>query len=151
MKTILKICLMAAMMGEMACSPQTRLSRMLMRHPELTLSDTLVFRDTVNIPAIVADTVVGLATLNDTVFLRNDRLEIALQATPETLYVKGKCKADTIYRTHRVAVEKVKVVKPNRLNALIATVPWLVTGLIAIALLFVVLVYRKNQIKSLLS
>ena len=148
MKPIQKILPLAVLILLSACSPSARIARILERHPELTLSDTLLIRDTIPLPSMEADTLLQLEAMKDTVFLRNDRLDIALSSNLKTLYVKGKCKADTIYRTHRVTVEKIRIMKPNRLDALIAKIPWLVVGLIAILALTGLVVYRK-KLKSL--
>ena len=135
---------MAALILITACSPQARLTRLLARHPELTLSDTLTIRDTIIVMPIEADTVISLAELRDTVYLRNEQLEIALQSTANTLFVKGECKADTVYRTHRITVERIKVIKPDRLDAFIAKIPWLVVGLIVVAVLIALVLFRKK-------
>lgn len=144
MKTMYNIPFIAALILATACSPQARLTRLLTHHPELTLSDTLSFRDTIILAPVEADTVIALAELKDTVYLRNESLEISLLATASTLFVKGKCKTDTVYRTHRVNVEKIKVVKPDRLDAFISKIPWLVVGLIAMAALTCLVLYRKK-------
>ncbi|MEI6174933.1 MAG: hypothetical protein WCR01_14375 [Bacteroidota bacterium] len=144
MKTMYNIPFMAALILITACSPQARLTRLLARHPELTLSDTLTIRDTIIVMPIEADTVISLAELRDTVYLRNEQLEIALQSTANTLFVKGKCKADTVYRTHRITVERIKVIKPDRLDAFIAKIPWLVVGLIVVAVLIALVLFRKK-------
>ncbi|MFZ4563955.1 MAG: hypothetical protein ACOYNU_11290 [Bacteroidales bacterium] len=144
MKTMYNIPFMAALILITACSPQARLTRLLARHPELTLSDTLTIRDTIVVMPIEADTVISLAELRDTVYLRNEQLEIALQSTANTLFVKGKCKADTVYRTHRITVERIKVIKPDRLDAFIAKIPWLVVGLIVVAVLIALVLFRKK-------
>jgi len=125
------------------CSPSARIAHILMRHPGLTLTDTLVIRDTIPVPSAEADTILQLEAMKDTVFLRNDRLDIALLSTTKTLYVRGKCKADTIFRTHRVAVEKVKWVKPGRVDLLLSKIPW-IAGLI-IALMFTLLLILRSK------
>ncbi|MCK9422171.1 MAG: hypothetical protein M0Q38_06205 [Bacteroidales bacterium] len=145
MKNILKILFLAGMMLHTACSPSARVSRILSRHPELTVTDTLIFRDMIAIPSIEADTVIRFGALKEPVFLRHERLEVELQYNKETLFVKGKCKADTIYRTHRIPVEKIKLIKPNRIDALIARIPWLVMGLIAVSVVIGLMIYRKNR------
>lgn len=151
MKKVLNILILAVLTTSMACSPSRRLARLVAHHPELAMADTLLLRDTVAVQPVEADTIVSLKSLNDTMFLRNGRLEVVLKTGQDTLYVKGTCKADTIYRTHRVAVEKVMVVRPNRTDALIAKIPWLVAGLIAMAGLAGYVVFRKRQFNSLLS
>ncbi|MCK9422207.1 MAG: hypothetical protein M0Q38_06385 [Bacteroidales bacterium] len=150
MNPTLKILIIAVLALASSCSPSARLTRLLSRHPELTMPDTLTIRDTITVPTVVADTLIPTMALKDTVWLRSGRLEIALQATPKTLYVKGKCKADTIVRTHRVITEKIKVIKPNRTDALIAKIPWLVVGLITIAAITWSVISRLKVSKTIL-
>jgi len=149
MKTNNKILLLAILVMSSSCSPSERLGRLISNHPELTLSDTLTLRDTIPVPFVQANTLIPFIALKDTVLLKSGRLEIALQAARETLYVKGKCGADTIIRTRRVMVEKIRVIKPDRLDALIAKIPWLVTGLITITIIAGFLIYRIRRIKSI--
>ena len=52
-----------------SCSPKVRLSRLLEHHPELTVSDTVRFHDTVAIPAAFADTIIELKMMTDTVVI----------------------------------------------------------------------------------
>ena len=94
-----------------SCSPQTRLQRLVAHHPELRIADTLLIRDTIIRPPIMADTALSIMRLTDTVTISRDRLEIKLVRINDTIHIKGKCKADTIIRELRVPVERIKLVK----------------------------------------
>lgn len=113
------------------CSPSHRLNRLLDAHPELTVADTLVVTDTITTAQVEADTLIPLAGLSEPVIIQKGPLEIIVQTLRDTLYVQGKCKADTIYRTRRIPVEKIRIVKPDRLDAIISRIPWLAAALIA--------------------
>jgi len=139
MKTF-DIILIAAVLT--ACSPQTRLNRLMARHPELTTVDTLCLRDTLRIPEAKAETVLNLALMRDTVYLQKDRLEVSIQRHRDTLYVRGRCRSDTIIFTRKVPVVKVRYIKPDRLTAVLQRIPWLVAGLIAVCILILFLVNK---------
>ena len=119
-----------------ACSPQRRLARLLEQHPELTVYDTVKFRDTVAIPAASADTLINLKQMTDTVFIEKDRLSVKLFRQHDTLYVEGNCRADTIYRELRIPVEKIKLVKTTTKTSPLFKILLAVAAVIIGALLF---------------
>lgn len=126
-----------------ACTPEQRLNRLLLKHPELKVVDSMIVRDTIRIPGIIADTEFSFIRLHDTVFLDKGRLEVSMVAKNETLYVQGKCKADTIYKIHHIPVDKIRVIKSNTMDALIARIPWIVIGLISF-LACLIFLFRKR-------
>ena len=132
MKTIFKITLLLVLSIQTGCSPSARLNRLLTRHPELKIPDTIVINDTMTIPQVEADTIIYIDSIRDTVILQKDRLEITLNRIHDTLYIRGKCKADTVIMNRTIPVEKIKIVKPDKLDNLIAAIPWLISGLITI-------------------
>ena len=131
MKTILKIILPLFIILS-ACSPQKRLQHLLVTHPELKNPDTLLIRDTLIQPGCSIDTVVTTKDLRDTVILTKDNLLIRLQTRHDTLVVQGECKADTIVKTLKIPVEKIREIKPDKTASFIAKIPWIVIGLITI-------------------
>ena len=76
-------------------------------------------------------------TIPDTVIIRKDRLQIKLRKINDTLFLTGNCKGDTVYITRKIPVEKIKIVKPYRLDNFISKLPWMVIGFICLILLFV--------------
>jgi len=130
MKAIFKITLLLVLSIQTGCSPSARLNRLLTRHPELKIPDTIVINDTMTIPQVESDTIIYIDSIRDTVILQKDRLEITLNRIHDTLYIRGKCKADTIIIHRSIPVEKIKVVKPDKLDNLIAAIPWLISGFI---------------------
>ena len=144
MKCICKIAIPIILCGILlsSCSPSTRLAHLLEHHPELIIPDTLFIKDTVTIPVIQADTSWHIDNLNDTAFLTKDRLEVSLQRLLDTIYLQGKCKADTIFLEHQIPVEKIKLVEQDKLDQLISQIPWIVAGVIAVILFFVLLLFR---------
>lgn len=85
-----------------SCSPQRRFDRLIKRHPWLLTKDTLYVKDTIRdtiritIPEVRVDTVVDYKTLFDTVYLKNDRIDVKVWADKDNkVYIQGKC--DTVY------------------------------------------------------
>ena len=76
-------------------------------------------------------------TIWDTVIIQKDRLQIKLSKIHDTLFLTGKCKGDTVYITRKISVEKIKIVKADKVDNLISKLPWLVIGFICLVLLFV--------------
>jgi len=142
MKTILKISLLLVLSSQTGCSPSARLNRLLTRHPELMIPDTIVISDTMTIPQVEADTVFYLDSIHDTIIMQKDRIEITLNRVHDTLYVRGKCKADTIIIHRSIPVEKIKIVKSDKLDLLISKIPWIISGLIGL-LAFAIVITLK--------
>lgn len=142
MKTILKISLLLVLSTQTGCSPSARLNRLLTRHPELMIPDTIEINDTMTIPKVELDTIIYIDSIRDTVILQKDRLEITLSRIHDTLYIRGKCKADTIIIHRSIPVEKIKVVKPDKLDQLLSKIPWIISGLISL-LIFTIIVFLK--------
>jgi len=115
-----------------SCSPAKRLDRLVSRHPELRLPDTLIVRDTLISPAVQADTLLHLEQLNDTVILEKERLQVKLLRKLDTLWVEGTCNPDTIYYEKQIPVEKIKLVKePFNLKPVL----WLLGALIILIMI----------------
>jgi len=134
MKTTLSLLLLLLFTS---CSPSYRLNRLIALHPELKTPDTLFIKDSVIIPQVRFDTLFDYKTIPDTVIIQKDRLQIKLRKIHDTLFITGKCKGDTVYITRKIPVEKIKIVKPDRLDNFISKLPWVVIGLICLVLLFV--------------
>ena len=120
-----------------SCSPQYRLNRLLALHPELKIPDTIFIRDSLIVPQVQVDTMLDFKTIRDTVIIQKDRLQIKLRKIHDTLFLTGKCKGDTVYITRKIPVEKIKIVKPDKLDNFISKLPWIVMGLISLILFFV--------------
>ena len=131
--------LLISLLFSSACSPQRRLNRLLENHPELTVSDTVRLRDTVAIPEATADTFVDLKIMTDTVIIEKDRLSVKLFKQHDTLFVEGKCAADTIYRELRIPVEKIKLVKVESKTGILTKILFLIAALITLTILLLIL------------
>ena len=125
-----------------SCSPTHRLNRLLALHPELKIPDTILINDTLTTPQYEADTVIHIDSIHDTVIVQKDKLEIKLKRIHDTLYIQGKCKADTVIVQRTIPVEKIKIVRADKLDNLIQKIPWIVTGLIFTILLLGLIVLK---------
>ncbi len=71
---------------------------------------SIVVHDTIVIKAIQVDTFFS-AKLDSFIIIK-DRLEIRYKKVGEKIFIQGKCKSDTIYKTKLVQV-KIPIVKPK--------------------------------------
>lgn len=124
-----------------SCSPAKRFNRLITKHPELLVQDTLVIRDTITlyVPEVHTDTVVTLKELTDTITLTKERVTVKAWYIPKEkkVYIQGKC--DPIYIT-KIVERKVPVKYYEKY-------PWwkkLLNNLLAIFIIFVIVytVYR---------
>ncbi len=137
MKDFVKLMLLLILCLITGCSPTYRLNRLLALHPELKVPDTLFIRDSLILPQVQVDTMFDFKTIRDTVVIEKDRLQIKLSRIHDTLFLTGQCKGDTVYITRKIPVEKIKIVKADKIDNLISKLPWIVIGLICLILLFV--------------
>ena len=91
MRYILIILLLAS------CSPKTRFTRLITKHPELLTQDSVVLVDTVRvvIPEVRVDTVVKVNDLLDTIFLEQEQLKVKVWMKGDQVFIEGKC--DTVF------------------------------------------------------
>ena len=79
-----------------SCTPLQRLERMQHRHPYLFESKEI--RETVQVivPEVKLDTITLLSA--DTITITKDRLQIRYRTLHDSIWLEGKCEADTIYK-----------------------------------------------------
>ena len=80
-----------------ACSPKTRFTRLIEKHPELITTDSITIHDTVRVvvPEVKVDTVVKVNDLLDTIFIEKDQLKVKVWMKGDDVFIEGKC--DTVY------------------------------------------------------
>ncbi|MFH1081437.1 MAG: hypothetical protein V1766_14475 [Pseudomonadota bacterium] len=103
------------------------------------MPDTLVIRDTIPIPQVQADTALHIDSLGEPVVMEKERLEVTIVRQRDTLFIRGKCKADTIILERKIPVEKIKLVKSDYTEKLLKNLPWLIIILISIILILFIL------------
>jgi len=119
-----------------SCSPEARLGRLLKKHPELRQSDTIVLRDTMISPASEADTQLVWNLIHDTVRVEKDRLVLSLRKVHDTLYLRGKCKSDTVVIRRKIPVTRYVVSKTRKPWAL-----WAAVGVLS-AMVFLMIIRK---------
>ena len=140
MKT--SILLFSILLLAASCSPSRRLEHLVTRHPSLMTTDTITFHDTIVMPTVTTDTTFLFQNLTDTVRLVKDNLRVTLERVHDSIYLQGECLGDTVYIDRKIPVEKIKLVKPDKVDNLISRIPWLISGLIAIVILVIFLVTK---------
>ena len=128
-----------------ACSPQRRLARLVEHHPELKTADTLCITDTVTLPGVTADTAVPVSVISDPVIVERERLQIIIRKVRDTLYIRGKCKPDTVIIRRQIPVERIHIIRPDNRSALIRRIPWIVVGMIAVIVLAIYLLSKFGR------
>jgi sporulation protein YlmC with PRC-barrel domain len=114
MKAIVSICLLCVLV---ACSPSKRLARLVKKHPELVKVDTLRVHDTTITEHVRKDTVLNWNTLYDTAYIVKDKLSIRVVRVNDSIYIRGECLSDTIYKTIEVPYNYVQPIKKMKTPA----------------------------------
>jgi hypothetical protein len=105
MKKLISIALLLVLMG--GCSADWHVRRALKKNPLLLQKDTLRVNDTIVTESISHDTMLHFNTLFDTIRIDKERLSVRIVRVNDSIYVRGECKSDTIYRTIEVPIEKI--------------------------------------------
>jgi hypothetical protein len=146
MKTKIKfILLMTVLLMVCSCSPARRLERLIERHPELVTSDTARVNDTVITRDISTDTALLLTALPAGVIIQKDRLEIALNKVHDTLFLRGRCKPDTIIRKITVPYERIRIIKTDTNTRQVAGIPWLIIAIVSLGCLGGIVVFKLKK------
>ena len=66
----------------------------------------------------------------------------------DTLYLQGKCKAETIFLEKKIPIERIINMRPNRVDKLISFIPWFVIGFIAFTFLTFLVVKLIMRFKN---
>lgn len=95
----MKITIFFTLIFIVSCTPQRRLQRLLVKHPELAISDTLTLTDTIKVEIPGSDTLVisTIEKLTDTIRLVDDNLLVEVYRIHDSIYIRAK--QDTIYKT----------------------------------------------------
>ena len=83
-----------------------------------------------------------LSTLHDTVTLHKDHLQVKIHRLRDTLYIQSKTLPDTIYKTHRIPIQVIRYVQPDKLDNFINKIPWIVIAFI-ILLGFIIFLFIR--------
>jgi len=100
-----------------------------------TSTEVVTFHDTIYTERVVKDTIFSFTNSSDTVILKQDNLQIKYyyNTHDSTVYIKGECKTDTIYKDRVVTINN-KTYEWSLKEAIKSNLLWI--GLI----LFIVLI-----------
>lgn len=100
-----------------------------------TSTEVVTFHDTIYTERVVKDTIFSFTNSSDTVILKQDNLQIKYyyNTHDSTVYIKGECKTDTIYKDRVVTINN-KTYQWSLKEAIKSNLLWI--GLI----LFIVLI-----------
>lgn len=94
-----------------SCNPQKRISRIVQKHPELLVKDTIKVIDTLIIQSIKFDTTTKFIEHKTVEVINNDkvRLQYYFDTITKEINHYVECKGDTIIREIQVPYDKISV------------------------------------------
>jgi len=94
-----------------SCSPEKRIARIVKRHPELIKKDTVWSKDTLVTTAVKHDSLFHYYQ-PDTVYIKEGKMTVKYIFNKDsTVYIQGKCDADTIIKYYPIQVNSLSVEK----------------------------------------
>lgn len=112
-----------------------KLERLVAKCPEIARTDTIRDTLTVQVPAVVHDTVVLKA---DTIEISKDRWHVKIVTIKDSVMVSGGCDTDTLYVPVEVPCDTIQATKYKRIP-----LAWWQTALMFLgAVLIVVVIFR---------
>ena len=94
-----------------SCNPAKRIARIVKRNPDLVKVDTVWQKDTIIFPSVTKDSTFRFYH-HDTVVLKKDNLTVKYFFNYDsTVYLQGKCDADTVFKYYPVQVNSLTVAK----------------------------------------
>jgi hypothetical protein len=117
-----------------SCNPANQLSRLQKNHPYLFEAVTIRDTITVFVPEAKIDTITILST--DTITIERDRLQIRYKVINDSIWITGKCKADTIRVPYEVKCPPQSKVPQKTNNTLII----ILLTIIGVLILFLIVV-----------
>jgi hypothetical protein len=142
--TAIRLLLLAILLT--SCSAERRLQRLVERNPDLQRTDTITVTMRVPIPA---DTVRQVVTLTDTVVVENERQVVTIvrvptgspcDTLPVLMDVQGVVKADTVWASKEVYVDRIVPCPPGKRVA-----AWWRTAALVLAAMWVVFAYLDRR------
>jgi len=97
-----------------SCSPERRLHRLVTKHPELSRVDTIKIQDTVIVPGTKIDTVFSSSLLHDTVTITQEKLQIQIIETNDTIYLNAEVEPDTVILNKEILVDRIVHIEPKK-------------------------------------
>jgi hypothetical protein len=106
-----------------------------------TSTEVVTFHDTIYTERIVKDTIFSFNNSSDTIILKQDNLQIKYfyNTHDSTVYIKGECKTDTIYKDRVVTINN-KTYEWSLKEAIKSNLLWI--GLILFIVLILLIAYK---------
>jgi len=106
-----------------------------------TSTEVVTFHDTIYTERVVKDTIFSFTNSSDTVILKQDNLQIKYfyNTHDSTVYIKGECKTDTIYKDRVVTINN-KTYEWSLKEAIKSNLLWI--GLILFIVLILLMAYK---------
>lgn len=122
-----------------SCSPSKRINRIVKKHPELLVSDTIRVVDTVIIDSYIHDTTTKFIEHKTVEVINNERVNLKYRYDTITneIHHYVECKGDTLIREVLVPYKQIKTVKKHSFN-------WFLIGLL-IGFISIVLINKLTK------
>ena len=106
-----------------------------------TSTEVVTFHDTIYTERVVKDTIFSFTNSSDTVILKQDNLQIKYyyNTHDSTVYIKGECKTDTIYKDRVVTINN-KTYEWSLKEAIKSNLLWI--GLLLFIVLILLIAYK---------
>lgn len=71
----------------------------------------------------MADTSVLLSVIREPVIVEKGRLEVVVRKVRDTLYIRGKCKPDTVVIRRNIPINRIQLIKPSTTMEFVRKIP----------------------------
>jgi len=136
-----KIIILIAMLMLSSCGCNYHLKKVEKKCGYSTSTEVVTFHDTIYTERVVKDTIFSFTNSSDTVILKQDNLQIKYfyNTHDSTVYIKGECKTDTIYKDRVVTINN-KTYEWSLKDAIKSNLLWI--GLILFIVLILLMAYK---------
>jgi hypothetical protein len=136
-----KIIILIATLMLSSCGCNYHLKKVEKKCGYSTSTEVVTFHDTIYTERVVKDTIFSFTNSSDTVILKQDNLQIKYfyNTHDSTVYIKGECKTDTIYKDRVVTINN-KTYEWSLKEAIKSNLLWI--GLILFIVLILLMAYK---------
>lgn len=121
-------------------TPQQRVNHIVNKF-NLSIRDTVNYRDTIIIPEVTTDTSFIFNNIIDSIFITKDKLKIKIIKQCDTLRVQGECLQDSIFIDKKIYVDRIKAVKDKWYTGFLSFLPFIA---ILLLIYFILKIYFKK-------
>lgn len=130
--------------GLSSCGCNWHLKRAEKKCGYTTSIEVVTIRDTIYTERVVKDTIFSFTNSSDTVVLKQNNMQIKYyyNTHDSTVYIKGECKTDTIYKDRVITVNN-KNIEFSFKDWIKSNLIWLSIALFLLAVLYIILRFFK--------